>query len=134
MGYKAGVRTIPIRFAEDHQYHGAEARVRSMSFGEYMAATGFDGGEGEDDAASLARFERHLASWNLVDDDEQPIPVTPEGIRSADQGLIRSLQSAWLQAVIRVHDADPLPQSLPSGEPSLVESVPMEALSPPLAS
>ena len=134
MGFKAGVRTMTIKFAEGHQYYGAEARVRSMTLGQYMAATGLDGGEGEDTAASMRRFGEHLVSWNLDDDDEKPIPATPEGMQSADQGLIRSLQSAWLQAVVGVHDADPLPQSSPSGEPSLVESVPMEALSPSLAS
>lgn len=134
MGYKAGVRTITIQFAEGHQYYGAEARVRGMTLGEYWAATGLDGGEGEDTAASMDRFSQRLVSWNLEDDDGKPIPATAEGMQSADQGLIRSLQSAWLQALIGVHDADPLPETSTSGEPSLVESVPMEALSPSLAS
>ena len=134
MGFKATVRTVTIRFAEGHQYHGAEARVRSMTLGEYMAAAGYDGSEGDDTPASMKKFGERLVSWNLEDDDDQPIPATPEGMQAADQGLIRAMQAAWIQAVVGVHDADPLPESSPSGGPSLVESVPMEALSESLAS
>ncbi|MGW3144832.1 hypothetical protein ACWDG1_09155 [Streptomyces sp. NPDC001177] len=125
--------TIAIRFAEGHRYHGAEARVRGMSFGEWEAASGLDGGEG-DNTATTTKFVERLVSWNLDDETGKAIPATPEGMRQADQGLIRAMAEAWIQALVGVHDADPLPESSPSGEPSLVESVPMEALSPSLAS
>jgi len=134
VGYKAGVRAVTIQFAAGHPHHGAEARVRGMNFGEYMAATGLDGGDGEDSAASMKRLGENLLSWNLEDDNGQPIPATPEGLTQIDQGLARALNNAYVDALVGVHDADPLPQSSPSGEPSLVESVPMEALSPSLAS
>jgi hypothetical protein len=55
-------------------------------------------------------------------------------LKQVDQALARALQNAYVEALIGVHDADPLPQSSPSGGPSLVESVPMEALSESLAS
>ncbi|MET7452538.1 hypothetical protein ABZT03_11690 [Streptomyces sp. NPDC005574] len=134
MGFKAGVRAITIQFAEGHPYHGAEARVRGMSIGEYMAATGLDGSDGDDAATSMKRFGERLLSWNLDDDDEQPIPATEAGLAQIDQGLARALQNAYVEAIIGVHTGDPLPQTSTSGEPSLVESVPMEALSPSLAS
>ncbi|MFF4834108.1 hypothetical protein [Streptomyces sp. NPDC001315] len=125
---------MTIKFAEGHQYHGAEARVRGMAIGEYMAATGLDGGDGDNAAASMKRFSERLLSWNLEDEDGTPIPATPEGLAQVDQGLARALQNAYVESIIGVHSADPLPESSPSGEPSLVESVPMEALSESLAS
>lgn len=134
MGFNATISHVTIRFAEDHKYHGAEARLRGMSFTAYMAATGLDGGEGEDIAASMKRFVESLVSWNLEDDQGRPIPATTDGLKQVDQALARALQGAYVDALVGVHDADPLPESSTSGEPSLVESIPMEALSPSLAS
>ncbi|MCX4703860.1 hypothetical protein [Streptomyces sp. NBC_01373] len=128
MGYKGTPRTVKIDFAQGHEHHGAEARVRRMSFGEWEAIL-----EGDDDNA-VAEFAKRLVSWNLEDDDDQPLPATPEGLRMVDTSLVTALKEAWLQSITGVHAADPLPQSSPSGGPSLVESIPMEALSPSLAS
>jgi len=134
-GYKAKIRTLHIRFEAGHEHHGAEARVRGMSYGEWESATGLDGGEGDGNGAdSVKRFANHLVSWNLEDEDGKPIPPTLEAIKTIDHSLVGALNNAWIQAVVGVHDADPLPETSPSGEPSLVESVPMEALSPSLAS
>jgi hypothetical protein len=57
-----------------------------------------------------------------------------DAVKTIDHDLVTALNNAWIQTLIGVHGADPLPQSSPSGEPSLVESVPMEALSESLAS
>ncbi|NUS26929.1 MAG: hypothetical protein HOV92_22255 [Streptomyces sp.] len=135
MGYKAKTKNITIRFAEDHEYHGAEAVLRGMTYGEWEIAVGLDGGEGQNTgAASVKDFVEHLISWNLEDEMGQPLPITMDAVKAIDKDLIAALNNAWIQALIGVHDADPLPDSSPSGEPSLVESVPMEALSPSLAS
>ncbi|MFI2632633.1 hypothetical protein ACH5A2_19875 [Streptomyces collinus] len=128
MGYKGTPRTVKIQFAEGHEHHGAEARARRMSLGEWEAIIESD----EDNA--LAEFGARLVSWNLTDDDDQPIPATPEGMRQVDTSLVTALKTAWLQSIVGVHSADPLPQSSPSGEPSPVESIPTEALSESLAS
>lgn len=135
MGYKAKLKLITIRFAEGHEHHGAEAVVRSMTYGEWEVAAGLDGGKGDiDGATSVEKFVNHLVSWNLEDETGQPLPMTMAAVKQIDKDLIRDLNNAWVQALIGVHEADPLPESSPSGEPSLVESVPMEALSGSLAS
>jgi hypothetical protein len=135
-GYKTKVKTYTVRFAEGHEFHGAEARVKGMSFGEYLEATGLDGSEGDGGgAAALRRFAEHLVSWNLEDEDTgEPIPPTEEGLRAVDHDLVVAMNNAWIQTLIGVHDTDPLPDSSPSGGPSPVESIPMEALSESLAS
>lgn len=135
MGYKTKVKAYTIRFEEGHPFHGAEARATGMDFGEYLEAMGMDGGEGDSKpGTSLNRFLDHLTSWNLEDEYDAPIPATREGAKKVDHDLVIALSNAWVQQLIGVHDADPLPESSPSGEPSLVESVPTEALSPSLAS
>jgi hypothetical protein len=128
MGYKGTPRTVKIDFAQGHEHHGAEARARRMSFGEWEEIAESD----EDNA--VAEFGKRLVSWNLTDDDDQPIPATPEGMRMVDTSLLTALKNAWVQSITGVHGADPLPQSSPSGEPSQVVSIPMEPLSPSLAS
>jgi hypothetical protein len=131
MGFKAGPRTVTVRFGEGHPFHGAEARVRLMSFGEWETiAEAEQAGE----QSAMEEFAKRLVSWNLTDEDDQEIPATGEGLRLVDVQLVVALKNAWIQSLNGVHDADPLPQSSPSGEPSPVESIPTEALSESLAS
>jgi hypothetical protein len=136
MGYAAKRKTYLIKFDEGHEHHGAEARLRGMTYGEWEVAAGLDGGEGDTDgASSVKRFVDHLISWNLEDEDTgEPVPTTMDALKKVDKDLIKDLNNAWVQSLIGVHAADPLPESSLSGEPSLVESVPMEALSESLAS
>ncbi len=133
MGFKTKVRTYLIKFDEGHEFHGAEARVKGMPFGEYLEVTGLDGGEG--DGNTVRRFMDHLVSWNLEDEETgTPIPPTEEGVKAVDHDLVVAMNNAWIKTLMGVHTSDPLPESSTSGEPSLVESIPTEALSPSLAS
>jgi hypothetical protein len=134
MGYKAKIKTYKVCFDAGHDYHGAEARLSGMSYGEWEQAAGIDGGKGDNAAETVKRFVDHLIEWNLEDEDGQPLPTTSEAVRGVDKDLIAALNNAWIQSLIGVHAADPLPESSPSGEPSQVESIPMEALSESLAS
>ena len=135
MGYKTKVKTYTIRFAEGHEHHGAEAKVRGMPLGEYMEATGLDGGDGDGNGGALKNFISHLISWNLEDEDTgQPIPPTEKGALSVDHDLVVAMNNAWIQTLTGVHGADPLPESSTSGEQSPELSIPMEPLSEPLAS
>ena len=110
MGFKTSVRTYTVQFAEGHEFHGAEARVKGMSFGEYIAATGLDGSDGDGSGGSLRNFATHLVSWNREDENWQPIPPTKEGINQVDHDLIVAISNAWIQTLLGVHDADPLPE------------------------
>lgn len=135
MGYKAKLKTYLVRFEEGHEHHGAEARLRGISYAEWEEMTGLDGSDGDDNGAkSVARFVDHLISWNIEDEHDKPVPTTLAAAKSLDHNLVAALNNAWIQTLTGVHGADPLPESSLSGEPSLVESVPMEALSPSLAS
>jgi hypothetical protein len=66
-----------------------------------------------------------LVSWNLEDDE--PVPATLEGMRTLDMGMMTAIQEAYITAIAGV--PTPLSQDSNSGDTSLVESIPMEALS-----
>lgn len=136
MGYKPKLKTYLIKFEEGHEFHGVEARLSGMSYGEWEQVTGLDGSEGETNGAdAVRRFVEHLVSWNLEDESDQPVPTTLDAVKALDHNLVAALNNAYIQTLIGVHDADPLPDSSPSGEPSpAVSAIPMEALSPSLAS
>ena len=135
MGYKAKLKTYLIRFDEGHEYHGAEARLRGVTYAEWEEMTGLDGGDGDNNGAKSAkRFVDHLISWNLEDEDDKPLPTTMDAAKTCDKDLIAALSNAWVNSLIGVHAADPLPESSPSGGLSPVESIPMEALSESQAS
>lgn len=134
MGFEAGPAPITIRFKSGHKYHGVEAIVGGMAIGEYMAATGQDGSEGDDAAASMKRFGDRLISWNLTVGGEA-LPADGDGMARADQALIRALQTAYVQMIVGgVHDADPLSDSSTSGENSPAPEIPMAPLSESQAS
>lgn len=134
MGFEAAPAAITIRFKPGHKYHGAEATVGGMAIGEYMAATGQDGSDGDDAAASMRRFGERLISWNLTLNGES-LPANADGMARADQGLIRALQNAYVQMTVGgVHDADPLLDSSTSGESSPAPAIPMAPLSESQAS
>ena len=136
MGYTAKIKTYLVRFDEGHEFHGAEARLKGMPYGEWEVASGIDGGDGDSEpGAAVKRFADHLIEWNLTSEETgEPLPPTMESIKQIDKDLVAALNNAWIDTLIGVHESDPLPESSPSGGPSLVESVPMEALSEPLAS
>lgn len=136
MGFKVKPKTYTVRFEEGHEFHGVEARLSGMSYGEWEQVTGLDGGDGETNGAdSVRRFVDHLISWNLEDEQDQPVPTTLDAVKTLDHNLVAALNNAWIQTLIGVHDADPLPETSTSGEPSPeVSVIPMEALSPSLAS
>jgi hypothetical protein len=124
--------TITLTFEEGDEYHGLEARIRSMSIAEWLAASGLDGGDGDNAAATMQRFYKALVSWNLEDEHGQPIPVTDAPNR--DARLIRRLNNTWIDALTGVHKADPLPDTSNSGETSPAPPIPMAPLSQSQAS
>lgn len=80
----------------------------------------------------FGEFAEVLVSWNLEDQDGEPVPTTLEGLLAQDFDLVIALIDGWMEAVAGV--PAPLEQPSSSGAPFLVESLPMEPLSPSRAS
>lgn len=133
MGYKRNPKIYKLKFGEDTDYAGLEVHVRGMTTGQVIAAkTGKDeDGKGPLESM-LDLLADRIVSWNLEDENGVPVPATRDAFLNEDEDMIAAIINHWMEAAAGV--PDPLPQSSPSGEPSLVESVPMEALSGSLAS
>lgn len=115
--------TITLTFEPGDKLHGLEVHMRGMSIEDWLQAAGLDGGDGDDAAATMKRFYTHLIAWNLEDHNGQPIPVSEAPRR--DSRMIRRLNNDWITAVQGVHQADPLPETSPSGETSPAPPIPM---------
>ncbi|MFE1205639.1 hypothetical protein ACFW5V_28545 [Streptomyces sp. NPDC058762] len=132
MGFREPTSTITVRFEPGHKYHGLEATLRSLTIDEYASGMGWYGNESWSDGETIDHFCKALVSWNLTGQDDQPIPVSEA--RTRDQRLIRALNQAWIQALVGVHDKDPLPGNSDSGETSPAPAIPMAPLSESQAS
>lgn len=119
--------TIPLTFEPGDELHGLEVRMHGMSIADWFSAAGLDGGDGDDAAATMKRFYTALVSWNLEDENGQPVPVADAPNR--DSRLIRRLNNVWIEALQGVHKADPLPETSPSGETSPAPPIPMTPVS-----
>lgn len=122
MGFRPKRKIYNLDFTGT-DYEGLQVSVRGMTLGEELDLdnTGLTAN------AIVETLTKRLVSWNVEDDNGQAVPTTIDGVRTQDGAMILAILEALRQANSGV--PDPLPQSSPSGEPSLVASVPMEALS-----
>lgn len=121
--------TITLRFEPGHRYHGLEAVCRSLTIGEYAQGMGwYDETTAWTNGETVERFYAALISWNLVDRNQQPVPVTEA--RNRDQRLIRTLNDAWITGLITVDEASPLDDASASGASSSAPVIPMQPLTP----
>jgi hypothetical protein len=127
MGYRPKRKIYQLDFAGT-DYEGLEASMRAPTVGEeleFEALRSKDGGARE----LFDLLTRLLVSWNVDDDQGQPVPTTFEGICTQEGSMVLAILNAGQQAASGV--PDPLSQSSPSGEPSPeVYAIPMEPLSP----
>lgn len=144
-GYTRKNRNKKITFTEG-ELAGLEITVRPMTIGELVAVT--DLAEGIDSAMKMAggieqirataasidavldQFASKLASWNMLDEDGQPVPATRVELGNLDQEEAMRLVSGWLEGIGSV--GDPLDKRSSDGAPSPVASIPMDVLSPDL--
>lgn len=129
MGYKPKRKIYTLAF-EGEEYEGLEVRIRGLNTGQVMdidAARG-DGGDGAI-VTMLKLMADQLVEWNVEDDYGQPVPTTFEGVRSLDIDFNWAVIDAWQNAAAGVNT--PLESGSTDGEPALVASIPMDALSLP---
>ena len=122
MGYRPKRRVYALDFTGT-EYEGLQASVRGMTVAEELELDGVD----MDADLIVKTLVKRLVSWNVEDDQGQPVPTTYEGVCTQDVAMILAMLDAVRKANSGV--SDPLPQSSPSGEPSPVASIPMEPLS-----
>lgn len=136
MGYKRN-RTVELKFGDDTgDMAGFEITLRRLSIGQVLDISEL--ADIPDDTSlteqkqivgKLAdRVAEQIVSWNLLDDDEQPIAPSAAALRNEDLAFLQGIVDAWLEAVGGV--SGPLDRPSSNGAPSPAVSIPMEVLLP----
>jgi hypothetical protein len=135
-GFRRKRRTIKIIFQGD--LDGLEITAYSVSMDtflefEELSNRYFGGKTGKDEKASMAiqsfrrmldMFAGVLVSWNLEDEDGEPVPATREELGREDPGFVFDVIVKWMEAVAGV--SAPLSETSSSGETSAELSLPMD--------
>lgn len=140
MGYKVPRDVFKLIFA---QHDGLEIRITSPSVGEVMSVMklikykGIDPQKlSEADIEDFRRpqkiFAKHLISWNLLDDDDEPIPATLEGVESLPRKFFEEITNAWVNNTAGVPKDSPLDSRLADGLLFPEDSIPVEPRLPSL--
>ena len=134
MGYKPARLEYDLDFTGG-DLKGLEVTMRSVSLEQYLKATAAHRLAGikdrpwtEEDRKAVTdlyeAFAGALVSWNVEDDDDRPVPPTPEGVFAQDLPFLIPVALAWLDAMTGM---DPeLGKDLPSGPRFPEGSIPME--------
>lgn len=131
MGFE-GKKVLKLKF-EDPDLAGLEVVTRRPSIEQVLQME--DVGDG---AAPLEMMRpvaellcALLVGWNL-ENDGVAVPATADALLAQDFDVAQAIIKAWEENALKV--AGPLEPSSSGGEPSVVASLPMEPLSPSLAS
>ncbi len=144
MGYKPGRKVYFIKFDEDHPLHGLELRVKSIPMHRFVElsaladaakdGTSVSGEDANEQIDTLyAFFLDALVSWNVEDDDDNPVAMTVEALKEhLDFEFVVQVILAWMTEIASV--AAPFGAGSNSGATSPAPPLPMETLSPSRAS
>jgi hypothetical protein len=110
MGYKVQQTIYKLRFAEDDEFAGVEVKARGVGMGKLLKLGKLVGklseGAKETDFIEamedevLVSFAKSLVSWNLEDEDDNPIPATLESLMDDDllpPKLVFTIISEWIE-------------------------------------
>ncbi len=95
-----GYRKVPniLTLAEIKDYDGLIVRMKSISYGKVRRLMSLgDDDEGAEEMA--AAFAEHLVSWNLEDENDEPVPATAEGVDAQDFEFVMDIIETWLDQV-----------------------------------
>jgi hypothetical protein len=127
MGYKPERKLYTLKF-DDHP--GLVVRARSCStkvFFDVAALADLENPTDNDLQMLFKEFSNVLMSWNLEDEDDQPVPVTLDGLLSQEFDFVMEIIQAWMEAVGGV--STPLEPPSKDGAIILMEaSIPMAPL------
>ena len=125
-GYKRDKPIYKLIFADD-QFNGLEVVAKSLPLGEFLELQKLQSHATEDPEAAekiMRKLGDVLISWNLEDDDDQPVPATYDGLASQDLPFVLAIFQAWQEAVAGV--PNPSPAASNGGGTFQEQSIPME--------
>jgi hypothetical protein len=134
MGYKPDRKVFKLVF-DDPSMDGLEVKATSLDIGALFKVTEIRSKKilTQDDVEEMfSAFANALRSWNVEDDDGNPVPTDLAGIYSQELTFIQTIIWAWVDAITGV--SDELGKESGSGETFPEGSLPMEPLSESQAS
>lgn len=141
MGFKVPKRTIPLNF-KGTELEGLEVNIKPLPLGEYLEyQKGFrrlvesgDEVTPEDEKFAedtLRRFAQVIDSWDLEDENGNPIPATHDGIMSLDPDFVFAMLNSFVMAIEGV--GPELGKESNSGETLDLPEVPIQMEIPSLS-
>lgn len=123
-GYKRELKLYRLRF-EDPDMAGLEVVAKSLRLREFLDMNALAGDiQSEADAEKMyRRFGDALVEWNLLDENDEPVPATYEGLADQELDFVLDIIRAWQQAIAGVDPTSPA--GLNSGGISPEASLPM---------
>jgi hypothetical protein len=134
MGFKVKEKQYKLKFDDDQEMAGFEVIMLPMSvetvlllqeLGEPRETRGEDR---EDVRSTMQLVADHMVSWNLLDADDLPVPVSVKALQTLEMSFYRTIVREWDRACAGV--PAPLDSGSTSGVSSLEASIPMEPSSP----
>jgi hypothetical protein len=135
MGYKR--KTLKLVFEDEP---GLEVYARSVSVRKFVSVMQLaDQLVSKPDEASIEEmvtwFADRVISWNLVDDDDQPVPFDPDTLMDEDFDLVFKILMGWVSAISGALKLPPLELTpdTPATGPGPAEeeaSIPMSPATP----
>lgn len=123
MGYRKPVTLFTVTFDETTKYPGFEFTAKGANIAQLLVIADLrDGAEtiGPDNVATVRTmyetFGNRLVSWNLTDDNDQPIECTAEQLGDCEHLMVLDMVAAWMDAVQGV--VRPLPNASADGATS----------------
>lgn len=105
MGFKK-VPTIYTLTFEDTDWEGLEVRMKSTSFGTIRRLFRLLNDDAAGDLDSVEAIVKllagHLVSWNMEDENDQPVTADEKGLDDQDFGFIMELSNRYLDQVTGV--------------------------------
>lgn len=126
-------RKVLVLQFEDPDYEGVQIKAHATSMGRALALSdeadaARKPGAGLDEVRDLLdEFITALQSWNLEDENDEPIPATREGFLTLDIPAVMDILLAWFDAMMTIGPG--LGKDSTFGEQSQEVSIPMEPLS-----
>ncbi len=130
MGYRR-IRTLHLTFEQPHDLAGLEVVMRRPRMRDLLDADSFLATGAQRDESTVRAIEtlaEAIESWNLEDDDGEPVEPSLDVLKDLDPDFTLGLVQAWTGQFRAV--TPPLERPSPAGEPFPEASLPMEVLSP----
>ena len=123
--FKRPMSRLVVTFDADHPYHGAEVALRlRVSVPESLDLFNPDVEmKSGQEAIHRAKWlgDHVIDEWNLVDENDQPVPVSGDAFIEEDPGFVFQIVRQWTEAYIaRTRVSDPLEtpsNNTPGSEP-----------------